>query len=159
MCPNIVLQGQHMHDPPIHPHVAIIIIIIILRKAQEVKFPLSTPWGHIGRGEITALSILYCGARSKNQSWYPLNRRPGGPTTGLGVLKRKISFPYRDPNPGPSNRSLVSILTMLPGLPLYHIIIIIIIIIIIVIITFCNIHKGIYNYIKLNLKQTVFLDT
>ena len=116
-----------MHDLPIHPHVAIIIIIITTTTTTKgtwgKMFPVYTMGAYRAR-QITALSILYRGARSKNQPWYPLNRRPGGPTTGLGVLKRKISFPYRGPNPRSSNRSLVSILTTLSGLPLYYIIII-----------------------------------
>jgi hypothetical protein len=45
----------------------------------------------------------------------PLNRRPGGPRTGLDAMaKRKDSYPYRESNQSRPARSLVAILTELP---------------------------------------------
>jgi hypothetical protein len=52
-----------MYFPPIHHVAIIIIIIIIITKGNDGKIFPSTTW----RGEITALLILYRGARSKNQ--------------------------------------------------------------------------------------------
>ena len=96
-----------------------------------VKFSLSTPCRHVEGAEEQLHSTLISALNEeqwlpsrtgrfthRQESRYPTNRSLVDFRACLGVLEnRKISCPYWDLNPGPSDRSLVAAMCTLPRLP------------------------------------------